>query len=200
LSSSQDVKHGITDYSKLHREADAETRVSRYKQLVNTYYDLVTVFYEWGWCSSFHFSYRYDDKKCSMRETFLESIRRHEYTLAAQLTDCYGADKHVLDVGCGIAGPARTISKFLQCRVTGITLNPYQVQRGNELSAKDSMWSNVRSVEGDFMDVPRARSGQVLPSSLPGPQARRDLLQLRVVHDGQVRPDRCASSTTQEGH
>jgi sterol 24-C-methyltransferase len=154
LSSSQDVKHGITDYSKLHREADAETRVSRYKQLVNTYYDLVTVFYEWGWCSSFHFSYRYDDKKCSMRETFLESIRRHEYTLAAQLTDCYGADKHVLDVGCGIAGPARTISKFLQCRVTGITLNPYQVQRGNELSAKDSMWSNVRSVEGDFMDLP----------------------------------------------
>jgi sterol 24-C-methyltransferase len=150
LSSSKDVQNGITDYSKLYHEADTATRVTSYKQLVNSYYDLATVFYEWGWCTSFHFAYRYVPS-----ETFTESIRRHEYTLAAQLTNCYGPDKRVLDVGCGIAGPARTISKFLRCQVTGITLNPYQVQRGNELNDKDP-FSTVRSVEGDFMELPFA--------------------------------------------
>lgn len=147
LSSSDSVKKGVTDYSKLHRESDAETRLSSYKQLVNSYYDLATVFYEWGWGSSFHFAYKY------AFETFSEGIRRHEYTLAAQLTNCYGSDKKVLDVGCGIAGPARNISNFLQCSITGITLNPYQVQRGNELNDKDKC-SKVHSVEGDFMNLP----------------------------------------------
>ena len=42
LSSSENVKDGIDAYSKLHREADTETRVSSYKQLVNAYYDLAT--------------------------------------------------------------------------------------------------------------------------------------------------------------
>lgn len=132
----------------MHREADSATRLDSYKELVNSYYDLATVFYEWGWGSSFHFAYKYPF------ETFGESIRRHEYTLAAQLNNCYGPGKSVLDVGCGICGPARAISKFLQCSVTGITLNPYQVQRGNELNEKDKLYSNVTSVQGDFMELP----------------------------------------------
>ena len=143
MSSSKDVNSGIDEYSKLHREADTETRLSSYKQLVNAYYDLATVFYEWGWGSSFHFSFEYKF------ESFYESIRRHEYQLAGFLS---GA-KEVLDVGCGIAGPARNISRFLSCHVTGITLNPYQVQRGNELNKADIM-SCVTSVQGDFMELP----------------------------------------------
>ena len=147
LTSSGNVQDGITAYRKLHREADTETRVQSYQQLVNAYYDLATVFYEWGWGSSFHFSYQYP------LETFKESIRRHEYVLAAQLRDCYGPDKHVLDVGCGIGGPARNISRFLQCQVTGITLNPYQVQRGNELNERDP-FAHVTCRQGDFMQLP----------------------------------------------
>ena len=41
----------------MHREADTETRLSSYKELVNSYYDLATVFYEWGWGSAFPVSY-----------------------------------------------------------------------------------------------------------------------------------------------
>lgn len=147
LTSSDNVKDGITEYSKLHHEADTETRLASYKQLVNAYYDLATVFYEWGWGNSFHFSYQYPF------ESFRESIRRHEYVLAAQLNNCYGPNKHVLDVGCGIGGPARNISRFLQCQVTGITLNPYQVQRGNELNDMDP-YANVTCIQGDFMHLP----------------------------------------------
>lgn len=142
------MNKGIDDYSALHRNADVETRNASYQALVNAYYDLATVFYEWGWGSSFHFSYQFP------HETFSESIRRHEYQLAAQLR-VYGNDCKVLDVGCGIGGPMRNIAKFLQCKITGITLNPYQVQRGNELTKSDKFVADkCEIVQGDFMNLP----------------------------------------------
>lgn len=98
--------------------------------------------------SCFHFAYQFPF------ETFYEAIRRHEHQLAANL-GVYGNDKHVLDVGCGIGGPMRNIAKFLQCNVTGITLNPYQVNRGNELTQADKFVADkCKSVQGDFMEQP----------------------------------------------
>jgi sterol 24-C-methyltransferase len=150
------VNNSIDDYTKLHRAGTLSDRNTQYAALVNAYYDLATVFYEWGWGSSFHFSYQF-----LPFESFHESMRRHEYQLAAHLSggdggiSVYGKDKHVLDVGCGIGGPMRTIAKFLQCRVTGITLNHYQVARGNELTAQDVYCRDTcQSIQGDFMDLP----------------------------------------------
>eukprot|EP00522_Entomoneis_paludosa_P016281 CAMPEP_0172441638 /NCGR_PEP_ID=MMETSP1065-20121228/2150_1 /TAXON_ID=265537 /ORGANISM="Amphiprora paludosa, Strain CCMP125" /LENGTH=379 /DNA_ID=CAMNT_0013191095 /DNA_START=47 /DNA_END=1186 /DNA_ORIENTATION=+ len=148
LTSSGSVNTGIDEYSKLHREKSVEERNSSYQALVNAYYDLATVFYEWGWCSSFHFSYEFP------HEGFYESIRRHEYMLAGCL-GVFGPGKRVLDVGCGIGGPMRNIAKFLQCKITGITLNPYQVNRGNELTQQDKFVKDkCESVQGDFMKQP----------------------------------------------
>lgn len=147
ISCNKTVDGGIDEYSRLHREGSLEERNSSYQQLVNAYYDLATVFYEWGWGSSFHFSYQFP------HESFAESIRRHEHQLAAQLMDCYGASRKVLDVGCGIGGPMRNIAAFLQCHITGITINPYQVNRGNELNQADKH-ANCESIQGDFMKLP----------------------------------------------
>jgi sterol 24-C-methyltransferase len=47
----------------------------------------------------------------------------------------------------------RNIAKILQTKITGITLNPYQVNRGNELSEADK-FVNCKSVQGDFMHQP----------------------------------------------
>lgn len=94
-------------------------RNSSYTTLVNSYYELATSFYEWGWGQSFHFAYRLKG------EDFYTSIRRHEYYLASQIG--VKKDDRVLDVGCGIGGPMRNIAKFSQAHVTGITLNEYQV-------------------------------------------------------------------------
>ena len=96
---------GIDDYTALHNNEQVEKRNSSYQTLVNAYYDLATVFYEWGWGPSFHFSYQFQ------HESFDEATRRHEYQLASQLNVYQGT---VLDVGCGIGGPMRNISKFLQ--------------------------------------------------------------------------------------
>jgi sterol 24-C-methyltransferase len=114
---------------------------------VNAYYDLATVFYEWGWGPSFHFHSTFPF------ESFSEGTRRHEYQLAAKLN--VTRESHVLDVGCGIGGPMRNIARFLNCKVTGITLNPYQVDRGNEITLKDpTVAEKCESVQGDFMDLP----------------------------------------------
>ena len=62
----------------------------------------------------------------------------------------------VLDVGCGIGGPMRNICKFTGADVTGLTLNQYQVDRGNELCNLDPQLGTgrCRSVQGDFMKMP----------------------------------------------
>lgn len=46
-----------------------EEREGSYAKLVNAYYELATLFYEWGWGASFHFAYRLRG------ESFAESIR-----------------------------------------------------------------------------------------------------------------------------
>jgi sterol 24-C-methyltransferase len=150
LKSSSSVKSGIERYLALHEGDAAEERNAEYKTLVDSYYDLSTLFYEWGWGASFHFAYRY----CF--ESFAESIRRHEYYLASKL-GLYGPrnSRHVLDVGCGIGGPLRNISRFTGMSVTGLTLNQYQVDRGNELCQADSVVASTsRLVQGDFMAMP----------------------------------------------
>lgn len=52
-----------------HVVVSVEEREGSYAKLVNAYYELATLFYEWGWGSSFHFSYRMKD------ESFTESIK-----------------------------------------------------------------------------------------------------------------------------
>lgn len=56
----------------LYCKLSVEEREGSYAKLVNAYYELATLFYEWGWGSSFHFASRWRG------ETFQESIKvRH---------------------------------------------------------------------------------------------------------------------------
>jgi len=96
LTSASNVQSSIDEYNRLHASDSAEERNSKYKSLVNSYYDLATLFYEWGWGQSFHFAFRYPF------ESFSESIRRHEYYLASKLSlQGTSSSLKVLDVGCG---------------------------------------------------------------------------------------------------
>ena len=99
-----------------------------------------------GWGSSFDFSYQFP------HESFDEFIRRHLYQLAGHV-GVYGKQFQVLDVGCGIEGPMRSIVSFLQCKITGIALHQYQVGRANELNEKDK-FADCRSVQGNLIELP----------------------------------------------
>ena len=151
LTCNSNVNGGIDEYNRLHSADDADERNANYKSLVNSYYDLATLFYEWGWGQSFHFAFRHP------HEDFGESIRRHEHYLASKLgLSPTASNLKVVDVGCGIGGPMRNICKFTGADVTGLTLNQYQVDRGNELCEADPQLGTekCRSVQGDFMRMP----------------------------------------------
>jgi len=147
-SRSINVDNFIDGYNDLQDDSKTtgDKRNSSYSNLVNAYYELATLFYEWGWGQSFHFAYK------RKGETFNQSIKRHEYYLAGKLG--VNAGSKILDVGCGIGGPYRNIAPFLQSHVTGITLNEYQVNRGNELNRIYNLSDMCRSVQGDFHHLP----------------------------------------------
>ncbi|KAJ2786457.1 Delta(24)-sterol C-methyltransferase [Coemansia interrupta] len=123
-----------------------KSRASMYKTLTNTYYNLATDFYEYGWGESFHFARR------SIDESLRESIRRHEHILfsAAQIK----SGMKVLDVGCGVGGPARECVRLTGAHVTGLNNNDYQIQRANIYAAKNKQENHSTFVKGDFMHMP----------------------------------------------
>eukprot|EP00933_Yihiella_yeosuensis_P051987 TRINITY_DN49975_c0_g1_i1.p1 TRINITY_DN49975_c0_g1~~TRINITY_DN49975_c0_g1_i1.p1 ORF type:complete len:675 (-),score=107.79 TRINITY_DN49975_c0_g1_i1:381-2405(-) len=127
-------------------QTSVDERNDQYATLVDSYYDLATEFYEWGWGTSFHFADRRKD------ESFQDSIKRHEYYIAGRLGINGGAK--ILDCGCGVGGPARNIARFTGANITAVTINNYQVQRGNLLSERDGIRDQVELVQADFMKLP----------------------------------------------
>jgi sterol 24-C-methyltransferase len=111
------------------------------------FYDLVTDFYEYGWGESFHFAPR------ERRESLAASIQRLERRVADR--GGFGQGDEILDAGCGIGGPMRTIARAGDCFVTGVTINAYQVERARELNARAGLADRCRVTCGDFTKLPQ---------------------------------------------
>lgn len=120
-----------------------EARRSDYASLTRQYYNLATDLYEYGWSQSFHFC------RFAYGESFHAAIARHEQYLAHRMGIKKGS--RVLDVGCGVGGPARQMAKFTGAHVTGVNLNEYQVERATRYAELEGLSEQLRFVQGDFM-------------------------------------------------
>eukprot|EP00127_Corallochytrium_limacisporum_P005444 Clim_evm13s205 gene=Clim_evmTU13s205 len=138
------VNSTIGDYNSYFIKGEEEKQDSR--EMVNQFYDVVTDFYEYGWGESFHFAPRL------ARETFAESLLRHEYYLAHRLNLEKG--QVVIDCGAGVGGPLRNIQNFAGSNIFGLNNNDYQVKRGNELIAANFQSEHARMIKGDFNNIP----------------------------------------------
>lgn len=57
----------------------------------------------------------------------------------------------VLDVGCGVGGPAREIAKFTGANIVGLNNNDYQIERATKYAAKEGLSKQLSFTKGDFM-------------------------------------------------
>ena len=109
------------------------------------YYDGATELYEYGWAKSFHFSRFYKG------EAFAASLARHEHYLSAQMSLRPGM--RVLDVGCGVGGPAREIARFSDVNIVGLNNNDFQIGRARRYTKDAGLEDQIRYVKGDFMKL-----------------------------------------------
>ncbi|KAK6462263.1 ergosterol biosynthesis [Scheffersomyces coipomensis] len=126
-------------------EDDEVKRLGDYSQLTHHYYNLVTDFYEYGWGSSFHFSRYYKG------EAFRQATARHEHFLAHKMN--LNENMKVLDVGCGVGGPGREITRFTDCEIVGLNNNDYQIERAQHYAQKYHLDHKLSYVKGDFMQM-----------------------------------------------
>jgi len=126
-------------------QVDSDNRLENYTDVVNGYYDGATELYEYGWARSFHFSRFYKG------EAFAASLARHEHYLSSQMSLRPGM--RVLDVGCGVGGPAREIARFSDVRIVGLNNNEFQIGRARRYTKEAGLEDQVQFVKGDFMKL-----------------------------------------------
>ncbi|KAH3671379.1 hypothetical protein WICMUC_004676 [Wickerhamomyces mucosus] len=139
----------INDYlkhwdGKTDKEAE-QRRLEDYNQSTHSYYNVVTDFYEYGWGTSFHFSRYYKG------EAFAQATARHEHYLAHKIGIKEGWK--VLDVGCGVGGPAREIARFTGAHITGLNNNDYQIGKAFHYAKKFHLEDQLNFIKGDFMNI-----------------------------------------------
>lgn len=65
-------------------------------------------------------------------------------------------ETHVIDVGCGVGGPARLLAATYGCRVTGIDLTQAAVDAATHLTALAGLSDRTRFLQADALDLPFA--------------------------------------------
>ncbi|KIX05700.1 uncharacterized protein Z518_03672 [Rhinocladiella mackenziei CBS 650.93] len=133
----------VADDRRKKRQANAA-------DLADSYYNFASAAYENGWSTHFHYTPFAPNDTIQSAMTFYE----HRFAMLMGLK----AGMKVLDVGCGIGGPAREIAKFIGCEVVGITINQYQVDRAIQLTAQGGLSDKCTFIKGNFLHLPFASS------------------------------------------
>ncbi len=132
----------------LTKTRDLRLRHEEYASLVDDYYSNVTHYYRHGWGDCFHHAPLLDGES-------LESaiVAQHEMLIREA---GIGAGMRVLDVGCGIGGPARSIARRSGAHVRGLNIVPMQLALARKLTEREGLASQVDFVLGDGMRMPFA--------------------------------------------
>jgi sterol 24-C-methyltransferase len=99
-----------------------------------------------GWSTKFHFS-----PFPSPQHTIEASLAFYEHRLA-HIMDLQ-PHHIILDVGCGVGGPAREIARFIGCRVVGISNNQRHIDIAIQMTAEAGLSHQCTFVKGDFMKL-----------------------------------------------
>lgn len=131
------------DTSSISHHGERES--SQAQSMTETFYNLVTDFYEYGYGRSFHFAPLYDEK------SFQECISSYEEGVGKMIGAKPGMK--ILDVGCGVGGPGREVARTSGAHVMGLNYNSYQIERAKKHSKKEHLDHLCSYMKGDFCSM-----------------------------------------------
>lgn len=118
-----------------------------HNELVESYYDLATPYYLAGWGVSHHFAVFQGE------EDLATAITATETTMADKAGFTRGM--RLLDVGCGVGGPALTIAAHTGAHVTGVDISHHRVELANERAANPGAGTaEAEFLVADALDLP----------------------------------------------
>lgn len=123
-------------------------RVAKYQEMILAYYARVTQTYLKQWGESFHLAL------FSGAETLREALDATERAIANEGGFCSGMN--ILDVGCGVGGPALNIAAYSGSHITGIDLVPEHIQIAHQRALKKGLADRTDFVCADGMNIPFA--------------------------------------------
>jgi len=116
--------------------------------MVQAYYDRVTDTYRQKWCDSFHFAI------FTGTESLQEAMTATERRIAEE--GHFGPEDRVLDIGCGVGGPALNIAEFSGARVTGINIVERHVNIARQQAEARGLSDRTDFQVADAMHMPFA--------------------------------------------
>ena len=144
-----------------YRDSDLRDRVARlngrldetlapgagldHAETAREYYDICSHLMVYGWGESLHFA------PLTQQESLEDSKLRHQRLMIDKLDLRPGMS--VVDVGCGIGGPMRTVVREAGVKVTGINSSEVQLVRARALTAEAGLSDMIDYVETSFMDM-----------------------------------------------
>ncbi|KIW78717.1 hypothetical protein Z517_08556 [Fonsecaea pedrosoi CBS 271.37] len=134
-------------------EQERRKRREAATDVAESYYNFASAAYESGWSTHFHYA-PFPPSFPPCDSTIAIALAFYEHRLALVM----GLKPHmkVLDVGCGIGGPAREIAKFVGCEIVGVCINQTQIDRAVYLTRMEGLQDKCTFVRADFLDLPFA--------------------------------------------
>ncbi len=124
---------------------------SHHAETATEYYDICSHLMIYGWSESLHFA------PLTPQESLQDSQLKHQRLMIDKLDLREGMS--VIDVGCGIGGPMRTVVREAGVTVTGINSSEVQLARARELTAQAGLSDMIDYVETSFMDMGAIEDG-----------------------------------------
>ena len=123
------------------------------KDVISYYNDTGLDYGEWSREFNMHFGYYRFPANPFKREPMLEEMNRQVF----EHLNLNREDDLIYDLGCGLAAPCRSFAKkFPDKKVIGVTLVPWQVEKGNELNLAAGCKSAIEIIQCDYTHLPFA--------------------------------------------
>lgn len=114
------------------------------------FYDRSSKLWEDVWGEHMHHGYYVPETRTDHKQAQIDMI---DEVLKWAEVDSTKVNRMV-DVGCGIGGSSRHIARKYGCKTEGLTLSPYQANRGIELAKEQGLQDSCNFQVADALDMP----------------------------------------------